>query len=197
MATETLPAWCARLLREFTASDARAEAIARTLSHEELNWKPRPDAWGVGQCLEHLAMGNELYADAIEAALTRNLAAGAVPEITPGRFSRWFIRSYIAPSAETKRGKAPSKIVPRAAVDSGILDRFLRSNERVRAIARRAVEYDVNRVRFRNPFVPVIRFTVGTGLELLSRHEDRHLLQAERVRGSAGFPAGPAARPTR
>jgi hypothetical protein len=41
---------------------------------------------------------------------------------------------------------------------------------------------------FRNPFVPVIRFTVGTGLEILSKHERRHLLQAERVRESAGFP---------
>jgi hypothetical protein len=43
-------------------------------------------------------------------------------------------------------------------------------------------------VWFRNPFVPLIRFTVGTGLEILSKHERRHLLQAERIRESPNVP---------
>jgi hypothetical protein len=47
----------------------------------------------------------------------------------------------------------------------------------------RAADCDVNRIRFRNPFVPLIRFTLGTGLEILVRHERRHLEQAERQRG--------------
>jgi hypothetical protein len=38
-------------------------------------------------------------------------------------------------------------------------------------------------------FIPVIRFTVGTGFEVTSKHESRHLLQAERVRQAPGFPA--------
>jgi hypothetical protein len=52
----------------------------------------------------------------------------------------------------------------------------------------RASEYDVNRIRFVNPFIPVIRFTTGTGLQIVARHEVRHLLQAERVKEAAGFP---------
>jgi hypothetical protein len=43
--------------------------------------------------------------------------------------------------------------------------------------------------------VPVIYFTVGSGLVILVRHQHRHLLQAERVVESAGFPrAGHTAR---
>jgi hypothetical protein len=55
----------------------------------------------------------------------------------------------------------------------------------------------VNRVRFRNPFIAVIRFTIGTGLEIIARHEDRHLLQAERIRdsGRAHHPTSPDPRP--
>src|SRR5215469_8329081 len=45
-----------------------------------------------------------------------------------------------------------------------------------------------NRVRFWNPFLPGLRFTVGTGFEIIARHERRHLLQAERVLGSTNFP---------
>lgn len=189
MPTESLPRWCTRLLAELTASDARASAIAGTLTPGQVNWPPSPGAWSVGQCLQHLAIGNELYIEAIEAALTRNLTAtGSVGDLSIGAPSRWFIRSFIAPGPQTKRAKAPKKITPAATVEDDILDRFLRSNERIRAVMRRASEYDVNRIRFRNPFVPVIRFTVGTGFELLARHEDRHLLQAERVRQASGFP---------
>jgi hypothetical protein len=92
-----------------------------------------------------------------------------------------------------KAAAAPGKIKPRAAIDAQVLDRFLRSNARTREIIRRAADYDVNRLRFRNPFAPVIRFTVGTGLEILSQHEQRHLLQAEKVRESPGFPGPPRA----
>ena len=62
------------------------------------------------------------------------------------------------------------------------------TNNQTRALLERATHVDVNRVRFKNPFVGWIRFTVGTGLEILSKHEQRHLLQAERVRGASGFP---------
>jgi len=87
-------------------ADGRAKRLAGTLSHEQFNWRPSPEAW-----------------------------------------SAW--NTYGAGN----------------------------------------VIYDVNRIRFKNPFVPLIRFTVGTGLEIVSQHESRHLLQAERIRESPGFPA--------
>lgn len=190
----TLPGWAARLSSEFETADARAGALARGLTAEQLNWPPRPGAWSVGQCLEHLAVGNELYLAAIETALAGRTPDGAVNDLRIGAPSRWFIRRYVAPpSAHMKRAAAPGKIKPRTAVDAQVLDRFLRSNARTREIIRRAADYDVNRLRFRNPFAPVIRFTVGTGLEILSQHEQRHLLQAEKVAESPGFPGPPRA----
>ena len=111
-----------------------------------------------------------------------------VQEITPGWFGRWFIRNYIEPSPHTRRVSAPKKITPGTQIDAAILQRFLASNDRARAVTRQAAPYDVNRIRFRNPFIPVLRFTVGTGLEILSNHQRRHLLQAERVRESLEFP---------
>jgi hypothetical protein len=108
-----------------------------------------------------------------------------VQDITPGWFGRWFMRRYIEPSPDTTKLRAPRTITPGAHVDPMILDRFLDSNRAARELVRRAGGYDVNRIRFRNPFVPVIYFTVGTGLQLISTHQRRHLLQAEGVRPSA------------
>jgi hypothetical protein len=114
----------------------------------------------------------------------------AVQDITPGWFGRWFIRNYIEPSSESKRARAPKKIAPGTRVDPHILDLFLTSNQAARELVRRASDYDVNRIRFKNPFIPMLRFTVGTGLEIVSRHQRRHLLQAERVKLAADFPGG-------
>jgi len=111
-----------------------------------------------------------------------------VQAITPGWFGRWFIRKYIAPSSKGTRAQAPKKIQPAKNVEFSVVDAFLRSNNVVRELIARASEYDVNRIRFKNPFIPLLRFTVGTGLEIISKHQNRHLLQAERVRQSSAFP---------
>jgi len=173
--------WATRLISELEAADQRAKELAAGLMPMQLNWKPSQGAWSVGQCLDHLRAANEVYLPAISASLTdRPLCA--VEEITPGWFARWFIRSYIEPSSESKRAPAPKKIAPGTDVDASVLDLFLAGNQAARELVRRASNYDVNGIRFKNPLLPILRFTVGTGLELVSSHERRHLLQAERVR---------------
>ena len=181
-------AWTLRLIAEFDAADQKAQELVTGLSPEQLNWQPGLGAWSVGQCLEHLCIANEVYLPAISSSLAGK-PISAAQEIRLGWLSRWFVNSYIEPSPQSKHARAPNKIVPGARVEPSVLDRFLRSNQAARELVRHAGDYDVNRIRFRNPFIPVLRFTVGTGLEIVSRHERRHLLQAERARRSFGFPS--------
>ena len=79
-------------------------------------------------------------------------------------------------------------IEPAKHISPIVLEAFLRTTEAARALVREARNYDVNRIRYRNPFIPFLRFTVGTGLEIIAKHEGRHLLQAEAVRQSSSFP---------
>ena len=182
-----LPAWAARLIEELIANDQQAISLASGLTATQLNWRPREDTWSVGQCLHHLYVTNQVYLPPIEKAL-RGRRGKPVQEITPGWLGRWFIDNVIEPSPQSRKRRAPGKIVPAQRVEASILDDFLRSNVTVRDLVRKASAYDVNRIRFQNPFVPVIFFTVGTGLEVVSRHERRHLLQAERVTENPRFP---------
>lgn len=182
------PAWPKRLLDGLDDADRRAGDVARGLGEAQLNWRPAPHLWSVGQCLHHLLRANEVYLAPIAGALDRDKAPTPAEEITPGWFGRWFIRTSIEPSPKSRRGRAPGKIKPVPEVGPDILARFLASNEFARTIVRRASAHDVNRIRFQNPFVPVIFFTVGTGLEIIVRHERRHLLQAERIRRTPTFP---------
>jgi len=134
-----------------------------------------------------LHVANEVYLPAIATSLGGSRRS-RVQEIVPGWFGRWFIRKYIEPSSESRRARAPKKIDPGKHVESSILESFLRSNQIARELVCKASDYDVNRIRFKNPFVPMLRFTAGTGLEIVAKHQSRHLLQAERVRQSADFP---------
>lgn len=181
----TVPLWPARLISEFDASDQNAGKLVSGLTAEQLNWQPAPASWSIGQCVEHLCLANETYLAAFSGALA-NRRASAVEEITPGWFGRWFIRNFTEPS--TTRASAPKKIVPSSHVELSILDRFLHSNQALREFIHQAAPYNVNQIRFKNPYIGVIYFTVGTGLQILSTHERRHLLQAQRVRQASEFP---------
>jgi hypothetical protein len=182
-----LPPWAARLLEEVDGTDLQAKEVARALTEAQLNWRAAPDSWSIGQCLLHLLVANDVYLAPIARALDHRTPS-PVEAITPGWFGRWFIRTAIEPSTQKRRGKAPRKIAPPQHASGDVVDRFVRSNVALREMIRRAGPYDVNRIRFQNPFVPIIFFTVGTGLEIVVRHQRRHLLQAERVRKAPGFP---------
>ncbi len=182
-----MTAWAAKLVDGLNAADERAQVLTGNLSNEQLNWRPTAGAWSIGQCLEHLCITNEQYLPAIEGSLAGK-AKGSTEEILPGWFGRWFIASFAEPLGKTKKAKAPKKIAPTTRVDGAVLERLLAGNRNVRDLIERASEYDVNRIRFKNPFIPLIRFTVGTGLTIVVRHQHRHLLQAERVKAAEGFP---------
>jgi hypothetical protein len=179
--------WSLRILSELDAADRRAESVAAGLSPSQLNWQPRQGAWSVGQCLDHLRTGNEIMAPLLSAAL-EGRPHGPVEEITLGWLSGCFIRTYTAPNPGGTRAKAPKKIEPAMQVEPVILKNFLRSTEAARLLVKQASNYDVNRIRYKNPFIPLLRFTVGVGLEIIAKHQGRHLLQAEAVKQSAGFP---------
>ena len=180
--------WSERMVAELDDADRRAYSLAKGQTIEQINWRPSADEWSIGQCLHHLLVFNRLYVPAISRALDGQ-RPHPVDDVTPGWVSAWFMRTYVEPRPETRRVRSPQKIKPDEHINPSVLDDFLRSNQDAKHVVRRAAAYDVNRIRYKNPLVPLVRFTVGVGLELTWKHQLRHLLQAERVRHSPGFPA--------
>ncbi len=184
-----LPPDLQAILDDLDKSDAAARGIIGGLSEAQANWQPRETAWSVGQCVDHLARANKTYAAALLAALMDARAARKPRRapIQPAWFSRFFIRTVEPPPK--RKFRAPEKIVPPSRVNGNeVLQAFLRSQEDVRTVIREGAGLDLNRVRFHNPFIGFLRFTVGAGLLIIVAHDRRHLWQAEQVRQSAGFP---------
>ena len=62
---------------------------------------------------------------------------------------------------------------------------FLASHNNVCGFLRANAQLDLAGVRFPNPFLPGLRFSLATGLHVIAAHERRHLWQAWRVRRGA------------
>jgi hypothetical protein len=96
------------------------------------------------------------------------------------------VKSLEPPVSARFKMKAPRLIVPRTAptLDDAITS-FLASHDNVRAFLRTYADLDLTGVRFPNPFIRGIRFSLATGLHVIAAHERRHLWQAWRVRQAA------------
>lgn len=177
-----------RALEEgFDAIERDARALISGLTAEQGIWRRAPGSWSVAECLDHLATANRVYLPPMEEAAARALQYGRLRRraALPGLIGGWFVQSLEPPVKPHFKMKAPKKIVPR---ESPPLDdagrQFFASQHDVRAFLRRYADIDLAGVRFVNPFIRGIRFSLATGLHVIAAHERRHLWQAWNVRNA-------------
>ena len=70
------PPEIAALLGELDANARDARTLVEGLSEEDGRWRPAPGAWSVAECLDHLAVANRVYLEAMRAPAERARAAG-------------------------------------------------------------------------------------------------------------------------
>jgi hypothetical protein len=170
----------------FDAAERDAHALVTGLTEELGAWRAPPGSWSVSECIDHLATANRVYLHAMQGAADRALSQGRPRRgpARPGLIGGWFVRS-LEPPVKFK-GKAPRAIRPRTSPPlADAMSRFLESQDMVRAFLRRYSDIDLRGVRFPNPFIRGVRFSLATGLHVIAAHERRHLWQAWRVREAA------------
>lgn len=186
---QALPPDLSDLEEQLDAADREARALVADLDDAQGNWQPEGGAsWSVAQCLDHLAVANRTYLEAMGEAVTR--ARGRRRRrrgpVGPGVFAAAFLRSLEPPVR--RRTRNPGIIAPTSALPlAEALARFLRSQDAARGLLAEAADLDLS-VRFANPFVPGVRLRLHAGFLILAAHDRRHLWQMRRVRTAAGFP---------
>ena len=186
----TLPPDIASLDAQFAAIHQDAAGLVEGLSEAAGTSRTAPGTWSVAECLDHLAAGSRVYLQPMRQAADVARRRGRVRSgpAVPGMFGRWFINSLEPPVKPRTRSRAPGKIAPRASPPLGdAFAAFVAAHADMRAFLHEVADLDLNRTRFRNPFVAGVRFSLATGLNVIAAHDRRHLWQAWNVRrGVAG-----------
>ena len=170
------------------AAERDARALVRGLTEQQGTWRAEPGSWSVAECLDHLATANRVYLRAMQPSGDRGLAEGRRRRrpAQPGLIGGLFVRMLEPPVKRTSKMRAPRNIRPRVSPPLGdATDQFLASQDEVREFLRKYADVDLVGLRFPNPFIGGIRFSLATGLHVIAAHERRHLWQAWRVRQAA------------
>ena len=180
----------AEYIAEMQRQSDESAALLKGLDSASLNWQPNGGkSWSVGQCLDHLIRTNTVGLAAMRAAVESNrdqLEQRQAPMQPAGWFSRWFV-GFMGPNPSTKV-PAPSKIVPPSQVADDVAVRFAEGQKSVAEFVAEFKDADLGGIRYQNPLASIVHFTVDTGLLVVLNHNQRHLVQAERVKKSPGFP---------
>jgi len=173
------------LIEDLDQLDRSYAALLQNSSSEQLNWRPASDAWSVTQCIQHVSRVNSIYLTPIKAAIAKGRPSGASEGDslhTAGWFSSVFLKS-VSPQGKAKLRSPPigRPSEPPDINAEEVLQTFFGTHQEIREILTGRNQPSLNCIRFKNPFVPVLRFTVATGILVMVAHGGRHLLQAQRL----------------
>jgi hypothetical protein len=171
---------------DLDAADRDARAVVDGLTEAQGMWREAPGRWSVAECLDHLAVANRVYVASMAGAAESARARGLMRRgpASPGLLGGWFVRSMEPPvrmKLRTNRKITPRPSPPLA--DS--LAAFLTSQDEVRCFVDAIADLDLARIRFGNPFISGLRWSLATGIHVIAAHDRRHLWQAWNVRRAA------------
>jgi hypothetical protein len=179
------------LAERVEAARARARAVAGGLSKAQLDWRPGPDRWGVGQCLEHLLVSNERLEPSVREQLAALRARGG-PAVyqgwKPGIRGGFLIRA-IDPATGKRKLRTGRVFQPGPEARAGVLQALEQSLDSLLVLIRSGDGLDLTRARVRSPMTRLITYHLGDAMTIMVVHLPRHLDQAERVKSQPGFPA--------
>jgi hypothetical protein len=178
----------AAAVRDFQAATQDARDLAAGLSELQLQWRPAPEKWSIGECLDHLNMAWGMLP-----RFDKRIAQGREKSLSgAGPFRARFLGGlYIRSIEPPVRLRLPSPKLYRPRTDlrlEEILPRFTQLQEELHKRVEEARGLDLARLRLSSPVTRRFKMSLAEWFAFLAAHQRRHLWQARRVREHARFP---------
>jgi len=152
--------------------------VVQSLSGKEINWKPGPDQWSIGQVLEHLIIINRSYFP-----LLNQLHQGTyeTPFLSKIGFLTNWIGNMILKGVEPTRKKKISTFTiwepAQSAIDPNILNQFLDQQEVLKREIEKSLPLLEKRAVIASPANQNIIYTLEKAFDIIVTHEQRHYQQ--------------------
>lgn len=151
------------------------------LNEEQLNQKPSPDKWSIGECIDHLIVSHNQYRNNIRTVNVERIPYGEDIKPFKHSFIGKLLINAVAPET-TQKVKTFKVFYPRhKLINTGVVDDYNRSMDELINIAEKFIGYDLNRIRISSPVSSFIRLNLGDAFLIHLNHDRRHINQANNV----------------
>jgi len=169
------------MVDEIDTSNSVAIEKFSTLSSKQLNWKPSPNKWSVGQCIDHLIATTERYYPILQSVIDggkKDTFWEKLP-IWPRLIGKVLVKGSTPGSRKVKTMNVfePST----STISESILAEFLEHQHKLKNLI---ISLDNNyneKVIITSPISKYFTYSLKDCLKLIVVHQKRHLLQAEEV----------------
>jgi DinB superfamily len=182
------PVFIQLMLLKGKEAGEKVRAEFSNLSLQQLNWKPAPDSWSIGQCLDHLIISDCSYFPAFKKTTENKYQMTAWQKWSP--FSRLFGKILADQMQEKvkKKLKVPKVFSPSySQIDPGILDRFQKHLDTLLEHIAAMEKIDIDKIRITSPAIKFVTYNLRNTIMILVPHLHRHINQALRVKQREDF----------
>ena len=164
-----------------TQSNMTAAKAFLDLGEAQLNYKGSPNSWSILECMEHLNRYSAYYLPEIE----RHLDTSSMPpqhEFKSGFMGNYLVNMVI-PKTDVKKMKTFSSMDPSGSyLSRDVISAFLASQDKLLELINRSRSANINKAGIAVTFTRLIKLKTGDALRFMAYHNQRHILQAQRVK---------------
>ncbi|MGQ2983940.1 DinB family protein [Flavobacterium sp.] len=163
-----------------TQSNMATATAFLDLGEVQLNYKASPNSWSILECMEHLNRYSAFYLLEIE----RHLVTSPTPtqhEFKSGVMGNYLVNMVI-PKAGVKKMKTFASMDPSGSyLSRDVIIAFLASQDKLLELINRSRSANLNKAGIAVTFTKLIKLKTGDALRFMAYHNQRHILQAQRV----------------
>ena len=158
------------------------KAAFAQLSADQLNWKPNPDTWSIGQNIDHLIVINKTYFPVIAEVRAGTYKASWVAKIGfLVKFLGNMILKSVQPTTTRKIKTFPIWEPAKSNIPADILQKFEAHQQELKALISNSADLLDKGTVISSPANANIVYKLDRAFDIIVTHEQRHLQQAKQV----------------
>ncbi len=168
------------IITDFQEASRRIERLDSTYTDQDWSSRPAATSWSAAECVQHINLTSAAYIGLLTEALRE---ARELQRPPPRRYRRdpigWLIWRSTRPGSRMRVKTTPA-FVPMGGDDKAtLMAEFERLQREQIAFVEGSEGLPIHRVRMATPFAKRVRYSLYSGLTILTAHQHRHLAQAE------------------
>ncbi len=160
------------------------------LNDVQFNWKPNPNQWSIGECIDHLIVSNQLYFPKFE-AVANGQHISTIWQKLPWLPSFWGKMLLKIVSPDYPKNSKTLKIFEPTASDFTVdlIQEFENCQQKLVTYFEQMDHINLDKIIITSPASALITYPLKDACKVLIEHEKRHFNQAFHVKEQAEFPA--------